>query len=93
MNANIWKDGNLAFWSVEVSLTDLPNLSSTRQWEGVFRIVEGHKFDIKGRCMLELDDGKSAEIVLTQVLRREPAVVHFRVLAWKEKAPAFCRAQ
>ena len=86
MTANVWKDGNLVFWSIEVSLTDLPDASSSRQWEGVFRIAGDDKFDVRGRYRLELDDGKSAEIVLTHCLRREPAVVYFRVLAWKDKA-------
>ena len=89
MTANIWKDGNLVFWSIEVSLTDLPDASNSRQWEGIFRIVGNEKFDVSGRCRLELDDGKSAEIVLTPCLRREPAIVHFRVLAWKDKAHVF----
>ena len=88
MTANIWKDGNLVFWSIEVSLIDLPDSTSSRQWEGVFRVLGDHKFDASGRCRLELDDGKSAEIVLTHCLGREPSVVHFRVLAWKDKAQA-----
>ena len=89
MIANIWKDGNLVSGSIEVSLTDLPDSRSSRQWEGVFRVAGDDKFDVGGRCRLELDDGKSAEIVLTQCRGQEPAVVHFRVLAWKDKAQVF----
>ncbi|HEV8486396.1 MAG TPA: hypothetical protein VGV87_22825 [Blastocatellia bacterium] len=89
MIANIWKDDEVVFWSIEISLSDSPDLSSTRQWEGSFCIIGADKFDVRGRYRLGLDDGKSADIVLTHVLRREPAVVHFRVLTWKDKPQAF----
>lgn len=88
MTANVWKDGKIVLWSIEVSLTDSPDLASTRQWEGTFCIGGGDGFDIRGRYRLELDDGKSADIVLTHVLRREPASIYFRVLAWKDKPRA-----
>ena len=85
MTANIWKDGEIVFWNIEVSLTDSLDHFSTRQWEGTFCIIGDDKFDVRGRYRLGLDDGKSADIVLTHVLRREPSVVHFQVLAWKDK--------
>ena len=89
MTANIWKDGRIVRWSIEVALTDSPDLVSTRQWEGTFCVIGGDRFDVRGRYRLELDDGKSADIVLTHVLRREPAVVDFQVLAWKDKPRTF----
>ena len=89
MIADIWKDDELVFWSIEISLRDSRDLSSARQWEGSFCIIGGDKFDVRGRYCLRLDDGKSADIVLTHLLRREPAVVHFRVLTWKDRPQAF----
>ena len=85
MTANIWKDDELMFWSIEISLSNSRVSSSARQWEGSFCILGGDRFDVRGRYRLGLDDGKSADIVLTHVLRRKPTVVHFRVLAWKNK--------
>ena len=89
MTGNIWKDGKIVRWSIEVLLTDSRDLDSTRQWEGTFCTIAGEPFDVRGRYRLELDDGKSAEIVLTQVLRRDPAVVDFQVLAWRDKPYVF----
>jgi hypothetical protein len=92
MNANIWKDGRIVRWSIEVSLTDSPDTGSSRQWEGTFCIIGGDGFDVRERYRLELDEGKSADIVLTHVIKREPAVVDFRVLTWKDKPRAFNNA-
>ena len=88
MTANIWKDGEIVFRSIEVSLIDSSDASSTRQWEGTFCITGDDTFDVRGRYRLGLDDGKSADIVLTRVLRREQAIVHFQVLTWKDKPHA-----
>ena len=89
MIASIWKDGEIACrGNIEVSLIDPPDSSSSRHWEGTLWVVEGGEFDIRGRYRMELDDGKSADFIVTSVLRRNPIVVHFRILAWKEKLPA-----
>ena len=85
MTANIWNDGKTVFWNIEVSLTDSPGLSGSHQGEGSFCIVEGGKFDVRGCYRLEFDNGKSADIVITYVIRRKQAGVYFRVLAWKDK--------
>jgi hypothetical protein len=89
MTGNIWKDGKIVQWSIEVLLTGSRDLGSTRQWEGTLCTMRGDPFDIRGRYRLELDDGKSADIVLTHILRRDPAVVDFQVLAWRDKPHAF----
>ena len=89
MIASIWKDREIAFrGNIEISLIDPPDRSSSRQWEGTLWVVGGGEFDVGGRYRLELDDGKSADFIITSVLRRNPGIVHFRILAWKEKLPA-----
>ena len=88
MTANIWRDSEIVCCRINVSLTDSRELSVTRQWEGTFCTGGGEKFDVRERYRLELDEGKSADILLTYVLGRKPAIVHFRVLAWKVRAQA-----
>jgi hypothetical protein len=85
MTGNIWKDGEVFFQGVEVSLFAPRDDSSDRQWEGSLRVAAEHRIDFRGRYSLEFDDGKSADILLTYVLGRNPRFVHFHVLAWKEK--------
>ena len=84
MVVDICKDGKTVYSRIEVEMTDL-HLSESRHWEGNFTIAGGDGFDVRGRYRLELDDGKSADIVLTHVIKREPVFVHFRVLQWKDK--------
>ena len=84
MVANISRDGETVFSRIEVAMI-APHTAETRQWEGNFSIAGGDGFDVRGRYRLELEDGKSADIVLTHVIKREPVFVHFRVLQWKDK--------
>jgi hypothetical protein len=89
MIASIWKDDELAFrGSIEISPIDTADLSMPRQWEGTLRVVGGEKFDVRSSYRLVLDDGSSAEIILTYLLGRNPLEVHFRVLAWNERPMA-----
>jgi hypothetical protein len=86
MIASIWKDGDIAFrGSVEVSLIDSLGISGTPHCEGTVWVVGGEQFDVRGSYRLELEDGNSADIILTYLLGRNPLEVHFRVLAWKGK--------
>ena len=85
MIASIFRDGEITFrGSIEISPIDLPDLSMTRQWEGTLWVVGGEQFDVRARYRLELEDGNSADILLTYLLGRNPLEVHFRVLAWNE---------
>ena len=88
MTANVWRDGEIVFRGMEVSLIDPQDPSSIRLWEGSIYVGGGRKFDVRGQYRLDFDDGKSADIVLTYVLGRNPVLVHFRILAWKEKPRA-----
>ena len=88
MTANIWRDGEIVFQNIDVSMIDPRDPASTRLWEGRLYVDSGENFDVRGHYRLEFDDGKSADIVASQVLGRNPMIVHFRVLAWKERLRA-----
>ena len=89
MIATIFKDGEIAFrGSIEISPIELTDRSNARQSEGTLRVVGGEQFDVRARYRLELDDGNSADIILTYLLGRNPLEVHFRVLSWNEKPQA-----
>ena len=92
MIASIFKDGEIAFrGSIEVSPIEMTD-SKTRQWEGTLWVVGGEQFDVRACYRLELEDGNSADIILTYLRGRNPLEVHFRVLGWNEKPHAFHNA-
>ena len=89
MTADIWNDGTIVFRDIEVSLTDARELSNAGQWEGTFTIPAGEEFHVSGNYRLKLNDGRSADIIPTHILRRERVVVHFRAFVWQDK-PRSC---
>ena len=80
---NVLKDRTVVLRDVEASLTESDDIRGFKRWDGRFHLSLKQWLVIDERYVIELEDGRSAEILLSTIQMALPGpLVTFRVGEW-----------